>query len=478
MFATIIENVIKYLLMFENNEFENIKKVHMIGIGGSSMNGIAEILLHYGIAVSGSDRGESDNTLRLRDLGAVVSVGHRAENVPSDCDLVIYTLAVADDNPELLAAKEMGIPVIERGTFLGYIVSKHPKSLAVTGTHGKTTTTSMAASILISAGKDPCVHMGGFFPLIGGSVRPSSSEYLVTEACEYHRNMLNMQPFAGIILNVEEEHTDYYRGGLDEIKKAFSDFAYNIMPDGFLVVCIDDENASEVSSAARCKVITYSLLNDSAEFYAKNIFHSSEGKSTFTLCRKGEELGIVSITVPGNYNISNAVAASAAALELGCSFEDVKKGLADFVGANRRFQHVGNYNGARLIDDYAHHPTEIKEVMDTARSILLPGHKIYAVFQAHTYTRALRFRDAFCKVLSGADEIIVSDIYAAREKDPGTINGQMLCDHFRSAGLNATYFCEFIDIENYLKNKVKPDDLVISLGAGDIDKVVLDLAKG
>ena len=463
--------------MIDSYNFDNLKKVHLIGIGGSSMNGIAEILLNYDIKVSGSDRGESDNTRRLSKLGAEVFIGHAKENLAPDCDLVIYTVAVPKDNPELVAAKALGIPVIERGKFLGYVVSRHPSSLAVAGTHGKTTTTSMIAAILIEAKKDPCVHMGGFFPLIGGSVRASKSDYLVTEACEYHRNMLNLNPFAGIILNVEEEHTDYYKGGLPEIIEAFSQFAGNINPSGFLVVCKDNACAIEASKGASCKVIEYSYNDPSAEYYASDVVYSKEGTSTYTLCRCGSKLGEIVLSVPGSHNVSNSVAAAAAAIEFGCSFTDIADGLKNFVCANRRFQCIGKYNGARLIDDYAHHPTEIKAAIKSAVSVLGDKHKLYAVFQAHTYTRAINFGDAFAEALKDADEIIVADIYAAREKDPGTVNAEMLAAKFRSFGLNASYKGGFEEIEDYLKSVVNPDDLVITLGAGNVNEVIRRIAE-
>ena len=453
-----------------------IKKVHMIGIGGSSMNGIAEIIMGYGIRVSGSDRSASDNTRRLEARGAVIHYGHDAANVPADCDLVVYTLAIADDNPEYLRAKELGIPTVERGVFLGYVTGQHRFSLAVSGTHGKTTTTSMAAAILIDAGKDPCVHMGGYFPMIGGSVRASTSEYFVTEACEYYKNLLNLSPFAGIILNVEAEHLDYYKGGLPEIIDTFSAFAARLDPKGFLVVCADNANAMKAAGAANCRVLTYSAQSASASFHAEDINILPDGTSTFKIFAGNTMVTSVHLSVPGIHNVSNALAAAAACMQFGCTSEDIARGLSAFHGADRRFQVVGRVNGAMLVDDYAHHPTEIKATVGTALSMAGERGRVWSVFQPHTYSRAKFFGDDFMEALRGSAKVLVADIYAAREKDPGDINSSMLADRFRSGGLDAEYFPSFEEIKAFIRKNAVPGDIVLSLGAGDVNRIVIDLA--
>lgn len=454
-----------------------LKKVHLIGIGGSSMNGIAEIIMKYGISVSGSDRGRSANTDRLERLGAKIFIGHAASNLDSDCDLVVYTLAISEDNPELLRARELGIPIIERGVFLGSIVSSHSYSLAVSGTHGKTTTTSMAAAILLASGKDPCVHLGGFFPMINGSVRASTSPYLVTEACEYHKNLLNLSPYAGIILNIEAEHLDFYKGGLPEIVDTFSAFAGKIDPRGFLVVCRDNEPAMEAAKRAACKVLTYSIEADSADFYAKDIEILPDGSSHFTIHTGTSSVARVKLKVPGRHNISNALAAATACLQFGCTSEDIEKGLAVFQGANRRFECKGKINGAPIIDDYAHHPTEIKAVIDTARAMIGSKGRIWSIFQPHTYSRAKAFGSEFCEALKDSDTVIAADIYAAREQNPGDISSEMLVEKFKAAGINALYMPSFEDIEAYIRKNAAQGDIVITLGAGDINKVAIKLAK-
>ena len=441
------------------------------------MNGIAEIIMKYGVAVSGSDRSRSANTDKLEQLGARIFVGHSADNLDEDCDMVVYTLAIANDNPELLKAKELGIPTIERGVFLGSIVSNHLYSLAVSGTHGKTTTTSMTASILLSAGKDPCVHLGGFFPMINGSVRASTSPYLVTEACEYHKNLLNLSPYAGIILNVEAEHLDYYKGGLPEIIDTFAAFAGKIDPRGFLVVCRDDASAMEAAKKANCKVLTYSIQTADADFYARDIEIFPDGSSHFTIHSGTTPVAQVKLQVPGRHNISNALAAAIACMQFGCTSEDVAKGLLAFRGANRRFEYKGEVNGAPVIDDYAHHPTEIKAVMDTARAMVGSKGHIWSIFQPHTYSRAKAFEKEFCEALKESDTVIAADIYAARERDPGDISSKHLAETFRSAGINALYIPAFEDIEAYIRDNAAAGDIVITLGAGDINQVAVNLVK-
>ncbi len=461
-----------------DNIFTNkIKKVHLIGIGGSSMNGMAEIIMKYGISVSGSDRTRSANTDRLQRLGAQIFIGHAADNLDSNCDLVVYTLAISDDNPELMRAKELGIPTIERGVFLGSIVSSHAYSLAITGTHGKTTTTSMAAAILLASGKDPCVHLGGFFPMINGSVRASTSPYLVTEACEYHKNLLNLSPYAGIILNIEAEHLDFYKGGLPEIVDTFSAFAGKIDSRGFLVVCRDNASAMEAAKKAKCKVLTYSINTTHADFYAKDIEIYSNGSSHFTICAGTTPVARVELNVPGRHNISNALAAGIACMQFGCTSEDIEKGLSAFQGTNRRFEYKGKINGAPIIDDYAHHPTEIKAVMDTARAMVGRQGHIWSIFQPHTYSRAKAFGSEFCEALKDSDTVIAADIYAARERDPGDISSELLVERFKAAGINALYMPSFADIESYIRKNAAEGDIVITLGAGDINRVAVSLAK-
>ncbi len=448
----------------------NNKHIHFVGIGGSSMSGLAELALKQGFIVSGSDRAISEKTEKLREKGAIIYSGHCAENITSDTSLVVYTLAVPLSNPELAEAQRKNIPIIERGKYLGQICSHYKYSIAVAGTHGKTSTTSMLSSILLSANKEPSIHIGGFFPLINSNVLASNSDYFVTEACEYHENFLNLKPYGAIILNIEAEHLDYYRD-LNHILDSFSKFASYCNKNGFLVACMDDQNTMKVLSNAPKNIITYSIDNEKADVYAKNIQHTANN-SSYTLCHKGVEICHIQLKVPGTHNISNSLAAAAAALYFECSTESIKNGLEAFAGTGRRFEKKGTYNGAPLIDDYAHHPTEISATLEAAKSILPDNGKIYAILQPHTYSRSLAFKENFAISLKNADVVIVTDIFAAREKDPGTISGFSMAEYFKSQSINSLHISDFDDIAKYIQKNVNKNDIVITLGAGDVNEII------
>ena len=450
----------------------NIKKehIHFIGIGGSSMSGLAELAMKQGYDVSGSDRSITDKVKRLEVKGAKIFPTQSASNITDDITLVVYTLAVPASNPELAEARSRNIPVVERGVYLGKICDHYKYSIAVAGTHGKTSTTSMLSSIVISAGKEPNIHIGGVFPLIGSNVLVSNSDYFITEACEYHENFLNIHPFAGIILNVEAEHLDYYKD-LDHIKSAFSKFASSCSPNGFLVACSDSPAAVETARSAPCPVLFYSVQDPNAAYYAANIRFTPEC-TLYTLFENGKELCDVTLHVPGMHNVSNSLSAAAAAIQLGCRTDSIMKGLDAFRGTGRRFEIKGNFRGAPVIDDYAHHPTEIAATLAAARGIINPSGKIYAIFQPHTYSRAINFIDDFTKVLKSADRVIVTDIYSAREKDPGTISGASMAERFTENGVDAVHISDFDKIADFIRENVSPGDIVITLGAGDINEVI------
>ncbi len=439
------------------------------------MSGLAELALKQGYAVSGSDRSDSQLLDRLRNEGIHIYTSQEACNITDDIDTVVYTLAVPESNPELAAARKKNIPVCERGVYLGMIADHYRYTAAVSGTHGKTTVTSMLSSILISDNKKPSVHIGGVFHRIGGSVLASDSEYFITEACEYHENFLNIRPYAGIILNVEPEHLDYYRD-FDHIRSAFSKFAASCSEDGFLVVCKDCDAAVSVSGSARCRVVMYSIHDTSAEFYASDIGHEN-GSAHYTLMHRGDPVCKICLNVPGAHNISDSVAAAAAALNLGCSPEGIADGLAEFHGAGRRFEQKGTCSGAPLIDDYAHHPTEINAVLSAARDVIPDKGRIIAVFQPHTYSRAMAFQNEFAEALSKADKVIVTDIYSARESDPGTISGSSMAGYFAEKGIDAVYISDFGDIADVIKNTAVPGDIVITLGAGSVNRVIDEILK-
>lgn len=464
--------------------------IYFIGIGGSSMSGLAEISLNRGYRVAGSDISASAVSSKLESLGITVHIGHDAANIDSSVDLVVYTVAIACDNPEYLKAKELDIPTVERGIYLGWISDHFEKTVAVSGVHGKTTTTSMLSNILLNAGMDPSAHIGGVLPGIESSVITGGSKYFVTEACEYHENFLHIRPFTGIILNLEPEHLDYFKT-FANMKKAFISFAKGIPGDGYLVVCADSCCALRCAAYSNANIITYSVKKEKApcvknalgkkpvaHFYAKNpVIRSSGGGKcdiktgySYTLTRDGVELGTAELSIPGLYNVSDSLASAAAAYSIGCPDDMILSGICSFTGAKRRFEVVGHTgSGATVISDYAHHPSEIKVTIDAAKQNAVG--EVIAVFQPHTYTRANRFKRAFSKALASADKIILTDIYAAREKDTGLISSKDLEKLFLRKKLPVELISDFGDIANEIKNTAKEDDIVLLLGAGTVNKI-------
>lgn len=432
--------------------------VHFIGIGGISMSGIAKILLNRGIRVSGSDISDSDVVEKLRSMGAQVYIGQRASNIGNQ-DLVVYTSAVKDDNPELCAAREKGIETIDRATMLGRIMKNYTDNICVAGTHGKTTTTSMLAYIMLSACMDPTVMVGGKLDGIDGNLRIGKSGYFLTETCEYMRNFLKFFPTAAIILNVEEDHLDYYKD-IDDIKDAFHNFAVRLPKDGFAVVNADNANAVDCVKGINAAVYTFGLGN--ADFSAQNIEFSPRGCPSFDIISDGKVFLHINLGVVGMHNVLNATACALVAHKLGIDSECIKKGLEEFHGTKRRFEKKGFVNGAVVIDDYAHHPTEIAATLGSLKKI---EHKnIWCIFQPHTYTRTYTLFDEFVRVLSDAGNVIITDIYAAREKDTGLINAKQLADKIDGA----VYIKDFDDIADYIRKNAAEGDIVLTVGAGNV----------
>ncbi|MBR3934474.1 MAG: UDP-N-acetylmuramate--L-alanine ligase [Clostridia bacterium] len=449
--------------------------IHFIGIGGSSMSGLAEIALKQGFTVSGSDRSDSDKIKGLKEKGITVFPFHSAENITDDISLVVYTLAVSPDNPELIEAKNKNISIMERGVYLGQICSHYKYSVAVAGTHGKTSTTSMLSSILLSADLNPAIHIGGIFPRIGSNVLASTGDYFVTEACEYHANFLNLRPFGEIILNIEAEHLDFYKD-INHIMDCFSEFATYCPPDGFIVVCADDNNALKAVKTAKAEIFSYSVKDTSATYSAINISQHGSN-SSYTLCYNAIPVIDINLNVPGMHNISNSLAAAAAAFQLGCTKESIKDGLEAFTGTGRRFEKKGEYNGASVIDDYAHHPTEIRATLSAARAVA-KSNKIYAIFQPHTYSRAIAFLNDFSDAFKEADNVVVTDIFSAREKDPGTISGKSIAEVFVNNGIEAVHISDFSEIASQMRQKAKTGDIIITIGAGDVNKIIPEILIG
>jgi UDP-N-acetylmuramate--alanine ligase len=438
------------------------KQVHFIGIGGISMSGLAEILVRNGFMVTGSDMKESSITNKLSGEGVTIFNGHAAENV-INANLVVYTAAVSSDNPELLKAKELNIPLMDRAEFLGEIMKGHKYNVAVAGTHGKTTSTSMLSHIAMEAHLDPTILVGGQLDLIDGNVRTGASEYFITEACEYKASFLKFHPFVGIILNVDEDHLDYYRD-LNHIKDTFQQFSNLIPTDGYLIAFAEDPNITDILKNCKSNIITYGF--EKGDLTAKNISYNENGCGIFQVYNKSGKLCDIELNVPGKHNILNALASCASALALNIPVQSIVNGLQSYRGTHKRFELKGKKNGITVIDDYAHHPTEIKATLATAKNV--PHEKIYCVFQPHTYTRTSALFNDFANSFYDVDELILAEIYAAREQDTGVVSSQMLGDKIRENGVNCKNFTNFEDIVKYLNTVLKPGDLLLTVGAGDV----------
>jgi len=438
-----------------------LNHVHFIGIGGISMSGLAEILHNKGWLVTGSDSKASDITDHLEKLGIDVRIGQRAENIADGMDLVVYTAAVKPDNPEFAEAVKRNLTIIDRAELLGRLIKDFGCPICVSGTHGKTTTTSMITEILLAARMDPTVSVGGFLESINSNFRMGHSPFFVVESCEYFDSFLKFYPKIGVILNVERDHLDYF-SGLDSIEASFHRFAQNISDDGALVIC--GEVPAKISGGLKCRVITYGT--DNSQVTAQNLNYDRDGFPGFTIKDNGETVGMVRLRVRGGHNVKNALAAYSAAKAAGAGNEAVILGLSRFGGAKRRFEEKGVFNGVRVVDDYAHHPTEIKATL--AAAVKLDHNRIFCVFQPHTYTRSLALLDEFAHSFSDADKVIVLDIYAAREKDTGLINARTIAEHINNAGTEAIYCPDMEAARNYLMENCAPGDLCMTLGAGDV----------
>ncbi len=441
------------------------KNVYFIGIGGISMSGLAEILKSRGVNVAGTDMNVSNTTKHLESIGIKINIGHRSENITNEYDLVVYTAAVKMDNPELLKAKELSIDIMDRAELLGHIMAEYEDSVAVSGTHGKTTTTSMVSEILLAANTDPTISVGGILPSINGNTKVGTSKYFIAEACEYFDSFLKFNPLVGIILNIEADHLDYFKT-FDNVKNSFHKFAGRIPKNGMLIINDEIDNTDFYTENIDCKFEKYSTKNKNADWYATNIIHHENGKNSFTVCYKGKEIGEINLNIPGEHNISNALAACAATNFLGISFEKISQGLSNYGGTNRRFQRKGTYKGVNVIDDYAHHPTEIKATLAAAKNV--KHNTLWCVFQPHTYTRTYNLFNEFSEAFDDADKIIMADIYAAREKDTGLVSSKQLAEKIKERGKDIKYIGSLDDILKYVSENCNEGDLLITMGAGDI----------
>ena len=444
------------------------RKGYLIGIGGVSMSSLAEVLLGMGINVCGSDSNRSGNVRSLEAKGIHIEIGHRAENIPEDIDFVVRTAAVRDENPEIRRARELNIPVFERTEAWGAISRDYSNAVCISGTHGKTTTTSMCTHILMAADRDPTVMIGGTLPLLNAGHRVGHGNVIVMEACEYYNSFLSFHPTVAVILNIEADHLDFFKD-LYDVEKSFRAFASRVPDDGFVVANYDDLNTMQTLMDLKRKIITFGL-DPRADVHAENIeYHGAN--SHFVICYKGKRFTDVTLNVPGEHNVKNALAATAAAICLGIRPNAGKYGLAGFNGAGRRFEFKGKFNGADVYDDYAHHPGELKCLLDTVET--LNYKRTVLVFQPHTYSRTAALFQDFVNQLKRPDVVLLAEIFAAREQNTIGISSASLAEQIEGA----TFYPTFDELEKALREIAEPGDIILTVGAGDVYKIGEHLAE-
>ncbi|MBI1807192.1 MAG: UDP-N-acetylmuramate--L-alanine ligase [Ignavibacteria bacterium] len=447
--------------------FSSIKKIHFVGIGGIGMSGIAEILLDQGFKVTGSDKSLSEVTERLQTLGAEIAEGHKAENICSDVDALVYSSAVSSDNPEVVEAQRRNIPVIRRAEMLAEVM-RLKYGIGIAGTHGKTTTTSMVSLVLMEGGLDPTVIVGGKLSDLGGTnARLGHGDFIVVEADEFDRSFLSITPTIAVLTTLETDHLDCYRD-LEDIKGAFVQFANKIPFYGFVVICLDEPALQDIMpQLSKKKTISYGF-NPQADVQAVDIHHK-DNTSMFAVVKGSNELGRVTLQIPGRHNVQNALAAITVGLELGIPFVKAKGGIEKFTGVYRRWEKKGEVNGITLYDDYAHHPTECKATLSGAKAGW--RRRVVCVFQPHLYSRTRDFYEEFGKAFLLSDVLVVTDIYPAREEPIQGISGELIANAAKQYGhKNVHYVPEKKEVPKALIAIVKPHDIVISMGAGDIWK--------
>lgn len=448
---------------------EKFGPTHFIGIGGAGMSGLATILLQLGYPVSGSDIKASPTTARLQSMGATVYIGHKKEHLPTDTELVVVSTAIAEDNPEVLAAKELSIPVIHRGEMLSRLMRRQ-KGIAVSGAHGKTTTTGMISVVLSELGLDPTVYIGGYMATFGSNARLGHGDYFVAEADESDASFLKLYPHIAVVTNVENDHLDHY-GSMGKIQMAFRQFVRQVPQEGLVVLCNDDPFLHQLKQDLRTPVVTYGIDTD-ADVTARNITTNSGGKAD--IWYKNSPLGTLKLSVPGKHNLLNALAAICVALELKLPFKEVAAALETYQGVNRRFQTIGRGKGIWVVDDYAHHPTEIRATIAAARNT--GAQRIVIVFQPHRYTRTKQLYKEFSQAIQEADLVVLDEVYSAGEKPIPGVSSQLIYQEVTDKqkvrlirGKEA--------IVDFLTKNVASGDLVLTLGAGNVWEVAELLVK-
>ena len=456
--------------MISLDNVENLKKykhIHLIGIGGVSMSGIAEILHHFGIFVTGSDCTKSRITDRLSSHGIFVSIGHSLSLVEK-ADLVIYSAAISPDDPELVCARNKNITVVERADFVGFLTRIYNETICVSGTHGKTTTTSMISLCFIEAGLDPNIQVGAYLKQINGNYKVGNSDYFILEACEYVESFLKFNPKSAIVLNIDNDHLDYFKT-FDNIVNSFNKYVALLPRDGLLITNADDVNCVNLRKSTYAKVVTFAINNSKANFVAKNVSFDANGFPKFDVYYNNTFFAEIKLSVPGFHNVYNALACIAMCTNYGIDKYTIKSALKKFTGASRRFELVGSYNNISVYDDYAHHPSEI---LATSKALQKKSFRqSWVVFQPHTYSRTKELLDDFAKALLDFNNIIITDIYAARETNTYGISSQDLVDKINSLGKKAIYIKDFDDIATYIKDRACPNDIVLTMGAGTVVEV-------
>lgn len=460
--------------------FAGLSHVHFVGIGGAGMSGIAEVLLDYEVKVSGCDRSRSEAVTRLEKLGVEVMIGHSADHLDG-VDLVVKSSAIPDHNPEIQAARKRGITVVRRAEMLGELM-RLKYGIAVAGTHGKTTTTSLIGTLLTETGLDPTVIVGGRMRVSGTGARVGKSEYLVAEADEFDRSFLRLMPVLAVITTIDVDHLDTY-ADLDAIRQAFFDFADRVPFFGQIIVCLDDQNIQQLlpSLALSHRVVTYGM-SPQADLTARDV-EPTESGCRFSVVAGDEEIGVIEVPMPGRHNVQNTLAAVAVGRAVGIPFEKIAAALASFGGVHRRFERLGTWNGASVVDDYAHHPTEVAATLQAARQAFPKG-RIHAVFQPHLFSRTRDLCDDFGRALLAADEAVVTSIYASREQPIEGVSGEDVVRSARQSGHRRVEYCAewSSDVSKVLERRVEegrlgPGDVILTLGAGDIYRLAHRLGK-
>lgn len=450
--------------MFRLMDYKNI---YMIGIGGISMSGLAYILKSWNFSVSGSDSQSSNITDTLIKNGINVNIGQKYENINADYDLVVYTAAIKSDNPELVHAKELNILTMERGLFLGELTKLFKNTIGIAGTHGKTTTTSLISQCFLEANLDPSIQVGSILKSINGNYRVGKSDTFIIEACEYKDSFLNFKVKSSVVLNIDNDHLDYFKN-LENIKTSFKKYVETLPQDGVLVINGDDENTLDLKNYTKAKVVTYGFKENN-DFRAINIEYDDNGFGSFDLYKNNIYIDRIKLSIIGKHNISNSLACIALCNFYKIGLSSIKKGLANYKGAARRFEYKGKLNGAFVYDDYGHHPTEINAVSEALKN--KKYNESWVIFEPHSYSRVKDHKNDFVKSLVNFDHIIVTDIYAAREKNIYNVNVEDLVKEIEKNGKSCTHMNDYVAIKEYLKKQVKNNDLILTLGAGNINKL-------